>query len=52
MPRPEVTNQAKQIIRIKINGNTNKTSLFGAPCSIIEYDSIKPAIVEATAVQM
>jgi len=24
------------------------TSLFGAPCSIIEYDGIKPATVEDT----
>jgi hypothetical protein len=30
----------------------NTTKLFGAPCSIIEYDGIEPTIVEATAVQM
>ena len=30
----------------------NKTSFLGAPCSIIEYNGIKPAIVEATSVQM
>ena len=30
----------------------NTTSLFGAPCGTTEYDGIKPAIVEATAIQM
>jgi len=30
----------------------NTTSLFGAPCTITQYDGIKPAIVEATAVQV